>query len=113
MTNSQERHSDGFRTLFDAEELDEYQVVPTYIEELKLRVSVTKLDGDLYAFADLCTHERCPLSAGRLEDSTIMCQCHGSTFDVRTGQVLRGPATAPLATYPVREKDGNVEVQAG
>ena len=39
-----------------------------------------------------------------------MCQCHGSKFDVTTGSVLQGPATKPLATYEVREENGNIEV---
>lgn len=42
-----------------------------------------------------------PLSAGLLTGTTIMCQCHGSQFDVTTGAVLRGPATDGLGTYEV------------
>jgi len=29
------------------------------------------------------------------------CPCHGSVFDAFTGEVLRGPAQAPLAPVPV------------
>jgi nitrite reductase/ring-hydroxylating ferredoxin subunit len=31
-------------------------------------------------------------------------------FDVRTGAVLRGPATIPLATYQTRVVNGMVEI---
>lgn len=48
--------------------------------------------------------------AGLLTGTTLMCQCHGSKFDVTTGSVLQGPATKPLATYEVREENGNIEV---
>ncbi|MBV9366565.1 MAG: Rieske 2Fe-2S domain-containing protein [Solirubrobacterales bacterium] len=30
-----------------------------------------------------------------------MCQCHGSRFDISTGAVRNGPATAPLRRYGV------------
>jgi nitrite reductase/ring-hydroxylating ferredoxin subunit len=72
------------------------------------------VDGHLYAFGDLCTcaTERCPLSGGLLTGTTLMCQCHGSRFDVPTGAVLCGPATEPLAVYEVRQLDGMVQVRA-
>ena len=40
--------------------------------------------------------QRCPLSGGLLTGTTLMCQCHGSRFDLTTGAVLNGPATEPL-----------------
>lgn len=103
--------SDGYRPMFDAKKFDDHPVVPTYIEDIKLRVSVAKIDGDLFAFDDLCTHEHCPLSAGLMEGTTISCQCHGSKFDVTTGKVLQGPAISALRTYPVRETDGTIEAK--
>jgi hypothetical protein len=60
---------------------------------------------------DLCTHERCPLSAGLLTGTVIMCQCHGSRFDLTTGAVVNGPATEPLAVHEVRELDGNIQAR--
>ena len=54
-------------------------VVPYYIDDLKLRVSIARVDDRLYAFDDLCTcsQQACPLSGGLLTGRTIMCQCHG------------------------------------
>jgi nitrite reductase/ring-hydroxylating ferredoxin subunit len=40
-----------------------------------------------------------------------MCQCHGSRFDITTGAVLRGPSLRALATYEVRELDGEIQVR--
>jgi nitrite reductase/ring-hydroxylating ferredoxin subunit len=40
-----------------------------------------------------------------------MSQCDGSRFDVTSGAVLRGPAIARLATYAVREANGQIEVR--
>lgn len=101
----------GFRPLGSAQEVTEGYVVPYYVAELKRRVSIARVEGVLYAFDDLCTHGLCPLSAGMLTGSTILCQCHGCQYDVRTGEVLHGPATRWLPVHEIRETDGLVEVR--
>ena len=62
--------------------------------ESELAQPIARIDGRLYAFDDLCTcaDERCPLSSGLLSGTTVMCQCHGSRYDVITGQAISGPA---------------------
>ena len=40
----------------------------------------------------------------------IVCYCHSSEFDVRTGEVLEGPAEEPITVYPVRVEDGEIQV---
>ena len=89
-------------------------VVPYYREDVKRRISVARIDGRLYAFDDLCTcgGQPCPLSGGLLSGTTLMCQCHGSRFDITTGAVLNGPATEPLHRYEVREVDGDIQLRA-
>src|SRR5713226_8416035 len=56
------------------------------------KVDVTSVGGRLYAFDDTCTHRGCSLAKGKLDGTTVTCPCHGSQFDVTTGEVLRGPA---------------------
>ena len=68
------------------------------------------VDGNLYAIADLCTHDRGPLGDGHLRGATIECPRHGARFDVRDGSVVSPPAVRDLATYPLRVVDGHVEV---
>ncbi len=75
------------------------------------RVSVANVDGAFFAFDDACTHRHCSLAKGHLSGTTVTCACHGSQFDVRTGNVLRGPAAQPIRTYRV-ESDGTVQVDA-
>lgn len=72
---------------------------------------LARVGGDWYALADECTHDECPLSDGWLNGAALVCNCHGSEFDVRTGAVLEGPAAEPVKTYPVRVVDGRIEVQ--
>ena len=64
-------------------------------------VAVYNVGGAFYATADECTHQLGPMHEGQLEGTTIECPWHGSRFDVRTGQVLRGPAKVALQTYQV------------
>jgi len=87
-------------------------VVPHYLAGVKRRVSVARVGDQLYAFDDLCTcpGQACPLSSGLLTGTTVMCQCHGSRFDIATGAVIDGPATEPLRVYAVREVDGDVQI---
>jgi 3-phenylpropionate/trans-cinnamate dioxygenase ferredoxin subunit len=66
------------------------------------KVAVATVDGTYYAFSDICTHLRCSLSEGELDGTTLTCICHGSRFDVSTGEVLRGPAKRPVEVYAVR-----------
>jgi nitrite reductase/ring-hydroxylating ferredoxin subunit len=76
-------------------------------------VVIAGLDGQWYAVADSCTHAGCPLSEeADLEDGVIVCNCHGSEFDLRTGEVLRGPADEPVRTYPVRVAGDRLEIEA-
>ena len=53
-----------FRTLDEAGNLPADYVNPYYLRDLKRTVTVARVEGKLYAFDDLCTHEGCPLSAG-------------------------------------------------
>jgi nitrite reductase/ring-hydroxylating ferredoxin subunit len=102
----------AFRTICKADKLGNDDVMPYYVRELKLRLSVARVEGRLYAFQGLCGHKQCPLSAGLLEGATIMCQCHGSKYDLGTGTVLRGPANEGLAVYEAREHQGEIQVKA-
>lgn len=63
------------------------------------RIAVANVEGALHAFADTCTHARCSLADGDLEGTTVTCPCHGSQFDVRTGEVLAPPATKPVRVF--------------
>jgi nitrite reductase/ring-hydroxylating ferredoxin subunit len=66
------------------------------------KIAVAVVDGTYYAFSDICTHLRCSLSEGELNGTTLTCICHGSRFDVSTGDVLRGPAQRPVEVYALR-----------
>src|ERR1700729_3389706 len=91
-------------------ELSMDTVIPYYLDDHKRRISIARVDDRLYAFDDLCTCPgiACPLSGGLLTGTTIMCQCHGSEFDITTGAVVSGPAPQPLHVYEVQVVDGRI-----
>lgn len=64
-----------------------------------LEVAVANVGGELLAFRNECTHQHCALDDGDLEDGSIICACHGSQFDLRTGEVLSPPATEPIEVW--------------
>ena len=47
------------------------------------------------ALSPICTHLGCTVE---IQESLLVCPCHGSTYD-RQGSVLKGPAERALARY--------------
>jgi nitrite reductase/ring-hydroxylating ferredoxin subunit len=69
------------------------------------KIAVANVGGSFHAFDDTS------LTEGDLEETTVICRCHGAEFDVTSGVVLQGPAREPLATYETRVEGGNLEVE--
>ena len=74
-------------------------------------VAIANVDGTFYAFNDVCTHAMCSLAEGDLDDTTVTCACHGSQFDVTTGDVLGGPAMEPVSSYDVTVEGDDIQVE--
>ena len=106
--------SDALRTVGPGDAIPNDFVVAYYLDDRKRRISIARVDDRLYAFDDLCTcaDPACPLSGGLLTGTTLMCQCHGSRFDIKTGAVIQGPATKALNVYEVQEVDGGLQIRA-
>ncbi|MFD9379269.1 Rieske (2Fe-2S) protein [Streptomyces sp. NPDC059999] len=77
----------------------------TLFRERKLVVSCPA-EGQYKAFSAQCTHAGCVLD--KIVEGEGNCPCHGSRFDVATGKVLRGPASAPLPSVPVKVEGGRL-----
>jgi Rieske Fe-S protein len=63
-------------------------------------------DQSVRAFLTKCTHAGCRIGLGTA--TTLQCNCHGSQFDAKTGNPLKGPAIKPLQEIECRydEKNG-------
>ena len=76
-------------------------------------IAVSRVAGDPLRVQRHLHPPQCNLSlGGEIDGTSIECECHGSTFDMTTGEVLEGPATEPIATFPVREEDGELQIEA-
>src|ERR687891_1587212 len=71
----------------------------------RIEIAVANLgDGTFLAVDDVCSHAEASLSEGEIDvdDETIECPRHGSTFDLRTGKPKSLPATVPILSFPVK-----------
>ena len=75
------------------------------------RVVIANVEGVFYALQDTCGHRGAPLSRGKLAGHMIECPLHYACFDVRTGKLLNGPASADVVTYEVRVEGDTVYVK--
>lgn len=65
--------------------------------------------------SNVCSHLSGPLNEGKLIDgdtdnACVECPWHASVFELRTGDVIHGPATSPQPKFTTRVIDGQVEV---
>jgi 3-phenylpropionate/trans-cinnamate dioxygenase ferredoxin subunit len=65
-------------------------------------IALCNVGGELYAVANVCTHDGGPLGRGHLYGDLIECPRHGARFDVKTGAVRSLPAIMPIDTYPLK-----------
>ncbi len=56
-------------------------------------------EGEFRAFDATCPHQGCSVS--EFADGDLRCPCHGSTFDLDSGDVTGGPATTGLTAREV------------
>ena len=77
-------------------------------------ILVVKLNGNIYAIGNVCTHEECSLSDGELEGNLVVCSCHYAKFDLKTGKNVEKPITGNdidnEPSYKIRVKNDEVFV---
>ena len=72
------------------------------VEKEGKSILIANVSGEYYAIGDICTHMGCNISDGVLDGEAVHCPCHGSTFNIKTGAVLKGPAKEPEPSYTLR-----------
>ena len=79
-----------------------------------IAVAVVRIDDEVYAIGDVCSHANVSLSEGEVwtDERELECPKHGSTFDLKTGEPVTLPATQPVPVYAVEVTDGMVTVTA-
>ena len=74
------------------------------------KIVISNLNGTFYAIGNRCTHMGCSLSKGKIEGERVVCPCHGSAFDLKTGEVVQGPAGTPEPSFKVKVENGGLMV---
>ena len=76
------------------------------------QVLVANVGGVFYGMNNVCTHNGCRISGGILRGDVVQCPCHGSQFNVRTGEVVHGPAKKAETVRKVIVRDGGLYIGA-
>jgi thiosulfate dehydrogenase [quinone] large subunit len=72
---------------------------------------VINTNSTFYAYDAVCPHAGCTVGWAP-QNSLIVCPCHGSEFNVTTGDVINGPAPHGLTKLKVvEESNGNLYLQ--
>lgn len=98
----------GFVEIAPASELPASERLFVTIEDRS--IVIFNIAGNLYAIADVCSHDNGPLGDGDLEGNEVICPRHGARFDVRTGEVTSLPAVVDIPAYPLRVREGMIEI---
>ena len=80
------------------------------VEANGTQVLLANIVSEYYAIGNKCTHRGCKLSSGTVEGEIVKCPCHGSKFNVKTGEVVHGPATRAEPKYAVKVDSGQILV---
>ena len=85
----------------------------TTVEVEGQTLALANVEGTFCAVQNDCPHAGASLGAGKLDGWSLECPLHGATFDVRSGEVLSGPADQAVRTYAVDVEDDVVKAAAG
>jgi nitrite reductase/ring-hydroxylating ferredoxin subunit/uncharacterized membrane protein len=88
---------------------------PKRVEVDDISILLTRRDGVIDALSNRCTHAGGPLDEGTFDgsgaDACVTCPWHQSTFRLRDGAVVHGPASVAQPSYESRVRDGTIELQ--
>jgi nitrite reductase/ring-hydroxylating ferredoxin subunit len=75
---------------------------PHLVETAGTRLVLVRVDDQVHAIGDTCSHQGGPLGDGKLSGTRLACPWHGWMYDVRTGHCLFPGRGAAVPSYPVR-----------
>ncbi|MFM7624707.1 MAG: non-heme iron oxygenase ferredoxin subunit [Actinomycetota bacterium] len=74
-------------------------------------ICVVRVNEEVFAVADICSHAEASLSEGEVSGEKIECWLHGAEFNLRTGEAMTPPATEPLEVYEIKRDGDSVTIQ--
>jgi 3-phenylpropionate/trans-cinnamate dioxygenase ferredoxin component len=73
-------------------------------------IALTRIDGVICAFGDICTHDDGPLAEGTIEAGCIVCPRHGARFNLQTGKATF-PAVMKIPIYATEIDGDQVKIE--
>jgi len=75
------------------------------------QIALIRSEDNFFAIDNECTHVGGPLCEGMVDGEDVICPWHAARFNLKSGQVLTGPARGDLQCYSVRIQGDNIEVE--
>jgi toluene monooxygenase system ferredoxin subunit len=79
------------------------------VEVDEIRVLLVNVDGEIYAYRNVCPGSGVPLESARLEGTELVCPEDGSRYDARTGHP-RGGGEGRLEVFPVAVRGTSIRL---
>ena len=98
----------GFIKLSSTNDLKPNSMIGLTVSDQKILLA--NVNGTFYAIGDKCMHRGCTISKGKLEGYTAICPCHGSTYDLKTGNFLKGPTKKPEPAYELKVEKNEIMI---
>jgi len=98
----------GFVKLASTKDIQPNSMMGLTVNDQKILLAY--VNGNYYAIGDKCMHRGCQISKGDLEGLTVTCPCHGSQYDLKTGNFLKGPTKKPEPSYQLKVENGNIMI---
>jgi nitrite reductase/ring-hydroxylating ferredoxin subunit/uncharacterized membrane protein len=102
---------EGWQPLAPLDDVPERTLQQRYLKDVP--VLLYRRGDRVSALSAKCSHLSGPLAEGTLiegDNPCVVCPWHGSVFEIETGEVVHGPATAPEHSFKTRVVDGMIEV---
>lgn len=74
-------------------------------------VLLVKKGDEIFAIANVCSHQEMELRGGELEGGSWVCPHHGARFGLGDGRALSMPAVDDIKVYRVTLENGDVLVE--
>ncbi|MGB9660244.1 MAG: Rieske (2Fe-2S) protein [Nitrososphaerales archaeon] len=93
----------GFIRVASVKDVSEGEMIGVKVNEKEIMIA--NLSGRFYAIGNRCTHMKCLLSKGTIEEGKVICPCHFARFDLKTGGGFWGReiGAIPLKPVPIYE----------
>jgi 3-phenylpropionate/trans-cinnamate dioxygenase ferredoxin subunit len=81
-------------------------------------ILLANIEGEFYAFDNLCPHLGGDLSLGHLDGAVLTCPRHQAKFDITTGRTIAPPQVSPyspkipdLTAYPTKIENQKILIK--